>query len=414
MLPRHLGVLGTTGGGKSTTVSRLIQQAQAAGMAVVVVDVEGEYTAIHEPTDDPTMLTLLAERGLAPAGVPADRVHLYHLVGREAANAAHPDRRPFSLAFDGLSPYAVSEILGMPEAQHERFLKAYDTAVEAMAQFGLLESTVRLEWDQLERGCPGLTLPMLGDAVRAFADKADKKIGDFAAVSPQFAPRSDQLRDLVNRTESPGSVPSWRGLQGRLGQLLRFRIFDHPQVPPLDGGALVGPGHVSLIDLSDTESPYLRNLAIAEVLRAVQGAQELAVAAATAAGAAPPRTLVIVEEAHEFISAARIRQMPVLFGQLTRIARRGRKRWLGLCFVTQTPQHLPGEILGLLNNVILHRLSDDGVIGELRREFGNVDEGLWRRLSGLAPGQAIVALTSLTRPLLVAIDPTPCKLRLVE
>ena len=123
---------------------------------------------------------------------------------------------------------------------------------------------------------------------------------------------------------------------------------------------------------------------------------------------------MIVEEAHEFISAARIRQMPVLFGQLTRIARRGRKRWLGLCFVTQTPQHLPGEILGLLNNVILHRLSDDGVIGELRRALGNVDEGLWRRLSGLAPGQAIVALTSLTRPLLVAIDPTPCKLRLVE
>src|SRR5947209_5081060 len=91
---RREGEEAARGGGKSTTVSRLIQQARAAGMAVVVVDVEGEYTAIHEPTDDPTMLTLLAERGLAPAGVPADRVHLYHLVGREAADAAHPDRRP--------------------------------------------------------------------------------------------------------------------------------------------------------------------------------------------------------------------------------------------------------------------------------------------------------------------------------
>lgn len=70
--------------------------------------------------------------------------------------------------------------------------------------------------------------------------------------------------------------------------------------------------------------------------------------------------------------------------------------------------------MGLLNSVILHRLSDAGVIAELRRSFGNVDEGLWARLSGLAPGQAIVALTSLARPLLVAIDPTPCKLRLVE
>ena len=32
----------------------------------------------------------------------------------------------------------------------------------------------------------------------------------------------------------------------------------------------------------------------------------------------------------------------------------------------------------------------------------------------LAPGQALVSLTSMTRPLLVAIDPTPCKLQLVD
>ena len=41
VLPRHTGVLGTTGAGKSTTVSRMVQQAQRAGMAVVVLDVEG-------------------------------------------------------------------------------------------------------------------------------------------------------------------------------------------------------------------------------------------------------------------------------------------------------------------------------------------------------------------------------------
>ena len=43
------------------------QQAQAAGMAVILLDVEGEYTHLHEPTDDTTMLAALAERGLTPA-----------------------------------------------------------------------------------------------------------------------------------------------------------------------------------------------------------------------------------------------------------------------------------------------------------------------------------------------------------
>ena len=106
--------------------------------------------------------------------------------------------------------------------------------------------------------------------------------------------------------------------------------------------------------------------------------------------------------------------MPVLFQQVARIARRGRKRWLGLVFVTQLPQHLPNEVLGLVNNFILHKISDSGVIDRLKRTVGMIDDGLWNRLPNLAPGQAIVSASSLARPLLVSIDPTPCKLRMVD
>jgi hypothetical protein len=122
----------------------------------------------------------------------------------------------------------------------------------------------------------------------------------------------------------------------------------------------------------------------------------------------------VIEEAHEFLSAERIKQMPVLFQQVARIARRGRKRWLGLMFVTQLPQHLPDEILGLINNFILHKITDTNVISRLKRTVGGIDDGLWDRLSNLAPGQAIVSMTSMARPLLVAINPTPCKLLMIE
>ena len=112
VLPRHTAMLGTTGGGKSTTVARLVQQAQAAGMAVILLDVEGEYTFLHEPTDDRRMLTALAQRGLSrPAS--RGRMTLYHLVGRDTANPNHPHRRAFSLQFARLSPYAVMEILDL-------------------------------------------------------------------------------------------------------------------------------------------------------------------------------------------------------------------------------------------------------------------------------------------------------------
>ena len=106
--------------------------------------------------------------------------------------------------------------------------------------------------------------------------------------------------------------------------------------------------------------------------------------------------------------------MPVLFQQVARIAKRGRKRWLGIVFVTQLPQHLPSEVLGLINNYIIHKIADSGVVDRLKRSISGIDKGLWGMVSGLAPGQALVSMTSMTRPLLVSIDPTPCRLLLTE
>ena len=149
-------------------------------------------------------------------------------------------------------------------------------------------------------------------------------------------------------------------------------------------------------------------------LRGVQKQQEEHCHKAEAAQKRPTPVVVIIEEAHEFLSAQRVQQMPVLFQQVAKIAKRGRKRWLGLVFVTQLPQHLPDEVLGLINNVILHKIADSTVVDRLRKSVSGIDKGQWGMIPGLAPGQALVSLTSLTRPLLVAIDPAPCKLRLVE
>lgn len=164
----------------------------------------------------------------------------------------------------------------------------------------------------------------------------------------------------------------------------------------------------------------LANCAIADLLRGIQGAQENAYRGYEAALRAsqapppPPRVLVILEEAHEFLSAERISRMDTLFQQVARIAKRGRKRWLSLAFVTQLPQHLPRQIYGLVNSYILHKITDAQVVHELQRTVSGIDDALWKRLPGLAPGQAIVSFPHLARPLLVAIDASPCKLLMVD
>ncbi len=419
VLSRHLGVLGTTGGGKSTTVSGLVSRFQKAGIAVILIDTEGEYTLMNEATTDKSMLAALERRGLSPAGV--EQTFLYHLIGRETTNPHHPEVSNFCLTFAALSPHLVCELLELTEPQEQRYLKAYDITKRILQDLKISpkpdENTTRfLELDEMEEGYPGMMLAHIYDIIQACAHIVDKTEESIQFSNEHFKQQRSAVIAAIKRFSDglPGSVPSWRALQGKLGRIRRLNIFDNRSSRPLNYYELLQPGRVSIIDLSDTDAPRINNLVIAELLRGVQGQQDENYTRAEKEGQRPTPTMVVIEEAHEFLSSERIRQMPVLFQQVARIARRGRKRWLGLTFVTQLPQHLPDEVLSLINNYVLHKISDAGVISRLKRSIGGIDEGLWSRLSSLAPGQAIVSMTSMTRPLLVAIDPTPCKLRMID
>lgn len=415
--PRHVGVMGTTGGGKSTTVSGQVHQFQTAGMATVIIDTEGEYTQVGEPTIDPNMKKLLERQGRTPSGVP--NVHVYHLVGRDTTAATPTPVHPFKVDFSTISPYAASEIMVLSEAQQDRFFKAYDTAKLILKDLNIYprkntsEEREVLELDEFESGYPHLTLLHLIDVAGFFLAKLSGTDSEPYSTEFKGAKETAQIKQRVGAVQTNHEI-SWKALLGRLWRLHRTGVFDRKNADSIDFAELVKAGRVSIIDLSDTDSTLINNLVIANILRGVQLQQDIAYEAAAKVGRSPTPVMIIIEEAHEFLSRERIAKMENLFQQVARIARRGRKRWLGLMFVTQLPQHLPDEVLGLINNFILHKISDANVISRLRRSIGGIDEGLWDRLITLAPGQAIVSMASMARPVLVAIDPTPCKLRMID
>ena len=411
-------MLGTTGGGKSTTVSGLVAQLQKVGVAAVLLDTEGEYTTISDPTDDKDMQRALNRRGMVAEGV--HDTHIYHLVGRDTANPDHPSRVQFRLDFSELSPHAFQEILDLSAAQETRFFQAYDVCKLLLRDLGVYpargnrqEEQDALQLDELDTGYPKMTLSYLIDIAGAFLHVVSKAQDDPPCYNNVFRNGLQQVLQRVRAVKSDSEV-SWRALLAKLWRLHRLQIFDNPRSASLDYGAMLQPGQVSIIDLSDTDSSQVNNLVIAQLLKGLLRQQDDNYQAAIEAGVPPTPGMILIEEAHEFLSAQRIRDMPVLFQQVARIARRGRKRWLGLTFITQLPQHLPDEVLGLINNWILHKINDSGVVSRLRRAIGGIDDGLWTRLPNLAPGQAIVSCTSLARPLLVSVDPTPCKLLMVE
>ncbi len=418
VLPRHVAVLGTTGGGKSTTVSGMIAEFARNGMATVLFDTEGEYTEIGRPTVDPTMLRLLQRAGRSPHG--AGPVHVRYLVGRDTTAPSGVAQTPFRLDFSSISPYAAAEIMGLSEAQEDRYFKAYDAAKLILRDVGIFPSRDNadderrvLDLDEYVSGYPRMTLSMLLDVAQSISSRINRT--SFEPFNRIFRDGDNRRRydERINQVETNHAI-SWRTLVSKLFRLSRTNVFDNAKAPPVDFAALAVPGQTTIIDLSDSDSTTINNLVIASLLRGIQEQQEAAYEAAERAGRSPTPMMIVIEEAHEFLSTERIAKMETLFEQVARIARRGRKRWLGLVFVTQLPQHLPDEVLGLVNNTIIHKISDVNMANRLKRMIGGVDNGLWTRLPNLAPGQAIVSFTSMARPLLVTIHPTPCKLRMVE
>ncbi len=75
-----------------------------------------------------------------------------------------------------------------------------------------------------------------------------------------------------------------------------------------------------------------------------------------------------------------------------KIAKRGRKRYLGLTFVTQSPNDLPDDVLALVNNWVIYKI-DEATIRRLKSYIPNSDESLWTLVRGVGPGQALVSFT---------------------
>src|SRR5439155_3819182 len=139
----------------------------------ILLDVEGEYVHLNEPTDQAGMPKALAERGLSPAGLKPGSMTVYHLVGRDAANPSHPDLRAFSLQFARLSPHTVLEMIGANDAQQARYWFAYELCKALMRDRGGFreaaadeagkqkQEKLLLRLGEVERSWPGMTLSLL-------------------------------------------------------------------------------------------------------------------------------------------------------------------------------------------------------------------------------------------------------------
>jgi DNA helicase HerA-like ATPase len=156
------------------------------------------------------------------------------------------------------------------------------------------------------------------------------------------------------------------------------------------------PGRVTVIDVSVTNDT-VKNLATADLLRKVFALKILK--------ENTPPTLIVIEEAHSFVSREKAQSMQATLEMLRNVTRRGRKRWLAAAFVSQQPGHLPPEIFELCNTRLVHNLRSMHNLEALMATTGDIAGELWARCPMLGTGEAILSSPQLNRPAIVRIRP---------
>ncbi len=371
VLPRNIGIFGTVGSGKSNSVQVLVEEASACGWAVIILDLEAEYTEMDRPTTQAHLIERLGRFGRKPKGL-AD-FHVYHPL---SCASDRTDSQAFTLRVADFDTSVTAELLQASMGERNALLDCIDYYQQKY--YSQVRTSDVDRQNELLDPSPQAKLPFTVHLLRTRAGER--------------SPRNTESMDYV-------------GLASKLQLLLHSGAFDQHNTRGLDLAEMLQPGRVNVLDVS-AANDLVKNLVTADLLRK-------AFAYKCARPEAPP-SLLVIEEAHSFMSRERVQAMQATLQMLRNVTRRGRKRWLSLAFVSQQPGHLPAEIFELCNTRLVHTLRSMHNLDALISTTGDVTSELWARCPLLGTGEAIISTPQFHRSVVASIRPAASSRRFVR
>ena len=356
----------------------------------MVVDVEGEYVRMNEPTDDARLAGVLADvYGRQPAGLGDVAVYV---PSSGTSDADEPVR--FKVPIADVEAHVLGDLLELSEAQVRMLYPLMDKLRhDAPARSRPQASAARR--------MPGITgsgaLPAAAVTVpytlQDLVDALDEQQGYPGGLKPKGAPEASTASALRSKLVA-------LGLSG---------VLDWDQTAPVDYLPVVdllAPGRLSVLDVSETDDRS-RNICISYLLdslfkRVIATGRDQPVPGTSFLR---PPVLVVLEEVHTFVSRTTASRMRAVLDQLQIISRRGRKRWMGLALVSQQPGHVPDELFELANTRIIHQLKSTANLAPVRQTTGGVHEALWSTVPALGPGQCLLTGAVFRNPVFASIRP---------
>jgi DNA helicase HerA-like ATPase len=376
---RHLAVLGTTGGGKSWTLARIIEEAAQFNSKVILLDASGEFGSLSGPIAH----VYIGNHPRPPMNADAVALPYYHLKETDLFSIFQP-------AGQAQAPKLRAAIRSLKLAQLAPAVAVEGTIVKANRSKKHYEQEYfkflgELEKPEANFDITNLIQQIQNECVNPYRSATEPYYwGDTNPLELSYCvPLINKIQDIISSPNlSPVFKPDTRP------SLLKVidNFLEHPTL------------RVLCISLQYLSFSYNTR----EIVANAVGRYFLEMARAEKFRRSP--LLVIIDEAHQFLSDLMDnKSRDILLDAYGMIAKEGRKYGLNICLATQRPRDIPESVLSQIGTFVVHRLINDKDLSVIERAASGADHSLLSSLPTLGPGEALILGADFGVPLAVRI-----------
>lgn len=377
---RHCAILGATGGGKSWTTARVIEECLRHKSKLILIDATGEYRGfsgtdiLHCHLGDPVNKAAGSTAcSLPPTSFQeSDFIALFEPAGKVQGPKLRAAIRSLRLA--NLKPTLATDGIIKKHNQIKAPIQAAesDPTISTRLDDPGQPFAVQLLAAQIEQEC------VWPDGYGGDTAKWGKEDGNFS-----------HCLSLIARINGVLASPAFKCVFGGIGESL-----------PVTIGTFISNSQKLLrICLSGIAHEYNAREIIANVI-----GRHLLSKARNGELLAHP-LVVIVDEAHNFLG--RNIGSEDYYSKLDAfelIAKEGRKYGLNICLSTQRPRDVTDGVLSQMGTLIVHRLTNDRDREVVERACGEIDRSASAFLPNLRPGEAAIIGADFPIPLTIQIS----------
>lgn len=380
---RHTAVLGTTGGGKSWTLARLVEQSIRFNSKSILIDATGEfYTLADEYSDKIKSVHIGGDKNDTYRDIPyhelliSDLTAIFRPSSQSQAPKLHDAINSLKLVEADPTLDAIDNGLLIKRGNkkrpiHESFNAKSDIVEDPTAEFDInkLSNQVREECVYLDGG---------------YSNNPDPTIwGDYSPRDLTYC------QTLITRINEIVNSHFFTPL---------FRPEDDQSVLKEINDFLSGDKQLLLISLKELSfQRKVREIVVNAIGRYLhQLAREKVFV---------ERPLITyLDEAHQFLNQ-KIRDDFVQFDldAFESLAKEGRKYGVTVCLATQRPRDIPTGILSQVGTLLVHRLINERDRNVVENACGELDRDVASQLPSLSSGEAVVIGVDFNFPLAIKV-----------